>query len=57
MFGPFQALVTYMYAHNWMFPAGWAVSALGHWLIVAPETNRQRNRLAFIRRGKGGKAK
>lgn len=46
---PFEALSKAMSAHSWMFPAGWALAILPHWLTVGVELGEQRRGLRQLR--------
>lgn len=47
---PFAALLEVMSAHIWIFPTGWALTILLHWLTVGAEVERQRRELSAIRK-------
>lgn len=46
---PFEAIVSYMHGHLWLFPTGWALSIIAHRFIVDTERDRQRRELSNIR--------
>lgn len=47
---PFQSLLELMAAHGWMFPTGWGLAILLHWLTIGAEMHRQIAALNAIRR-------
>ncbi|WP_375429578.1 hypothetical protein [uncultured Sphingomonas sp.] len=47
---PFEALLKVMSAHSWMFPAGWVLAVLIHWLTIGVELDGQRQGLDRVRK-------